>query len=55
MQKLLAEIIRYPGGYLRFTGPVTLDRFEDGEVVEHYEELGSFEECYWQRAIHGER
>jgi hypothetical protein len=55
MQKLLAEIVRYPGGYLRFTGPVALDHYRDGEVVEHHEQLGSFEECYWQRTIHGER
>ena len=55
VQKLIAEIIRYPGGYLRFTGPVSLDRYQDGEIVEHHEELGSFEECYWQREIHGDR
>ena len=55
VQKLLAELIRYPGGYLRFAGPVTLDRYEGDEVVEHWEDLGSFEECYWQHGIHGEK
>ena len=55
MQKLVAEIIRYPGGYLRFSGPVVLDRYEGGAIVEHYEAPGSFEQCYWQRDIHGER
>jgi hypothetical protein len=55
VQKLMAELIRYPGGYLRFTGPVTLDRYQGGEVVEHHEQLGSFEQCYWQRVIHGDR
>ena len=54
-QKLVAEIIRYPGGYLRFSGPVVLDRYEGGKIVEHYEAPGSFEQCYWQRDIHGER
>ena len=55
VQKIIAEIIRYPGGYLRFSGPVVLERYEGGEVAERYEEHGSFEECYWQRTIHGER
>ena len=34
---------------------VVLERYDGGEVTEHYEEHGSFEECYWQRTIHGER
>ena len=55
VQKLVAEIIRYPGGYLRFSGPVVLDRYNGDELVEHYEAPGSFEQCYWQRDIHGER
>ncbi len=55
VQKLVAEIIRYPGGYLRFSGPVTLDRYKGEELLEHYSELGSFEECYWQHGIHGEK
>jgi hypothetical protein len=55
VQKLLAKLIRYPGGYLRFAGPVTLDRYEGGEVVEHWQDQGSFEQCYWQHTIHGEK
>jgi hypothetical protein len=55
LQKLAAEIIRYPGGYLRFSGPVSLDRYQGGKVVEHYEEIGSFEQCYFARDIHGEQ
>ena len=55
LQKLLAEIIRYPGGYLRFSGPVSLDRYQGEEIVEHYEEPGSFEQCYFGREIHGEQ
>ena len=54
-RKVAAEIVRYPGGYLRFAGPVTLDRYQGGEVVEHYEEHGSFEQCYFGRAIHGKQ
>ncbi len=52
MQKVLAEIIRYPGGYQRFSGLVSLDRYEDGEVVEHHEEIGFFEQAYFARQIH---
>lgn len=48
------QIIRYPGGYLRFSGPVSLDCHQGEEVIEHFEELGSFEQCYFGRAIHGE-
>ena len=55
IQKLVAKLMRYPGGYLRFAGPVTLDQYEGDEVVEHWEDQGSFEECYWQHAIHGEK
>ncbi len=54
VQKVVAEIVRYPGGYLRFSGPVSLDRYEGEQVVEHFEELGSFEQCYFGREIHGE-
>jgi hypothetical protein len=55
LRKVLAEIIRYPGGYLRFSGPVSLDRYDGEEVVEHLEEIGSFEQCYFGRDIHGEQ
>ena len=34
---------------------MTLRLYEGDEAVEHCEDLGSFEECYWQHAIHGER
>ena len=55
MQKIVAELLRYPGGYLRFSGPVSLDRYQGGELVEHYEETGSFEECYQASEIHGDQ
>ena len=55
VQKLVAELLRYPGGYLRFSGPVSLDRYQGGELVEHYEETGSFEECYQASEIHGDQ
>jgi len=50
--KLIAKVIRYPGGYLRFAGPVSLDRYQGGELVEHYEESASFELCYLAHDIY---
>jgi hypothetical protein len=55
LRKVVAEIIRYPGGYLRFSGPVTLDRYQGKGVVEHLEELGSFEQNYYGHEMHGEQ
>ena len=55
VQKLVAELIRYPGGYLRFAGPVRLDRYQGDELVEHYEEDGSFEQSFFARELHGEQ
>lgn len=54
VKKLVAELVRYPGGYLRFSGPVTLDCLEGGEVVEHYEDAGSFEQNYFGQRLHGD-
>ncbi len=54
-QKVLAELIRYPGGYLRFSSPVSLDHYEGDELIEHYEEPGTFEETYFARELHGEQ
>jgi len=54
LMKVVAKLIKYPGGYLRFSGPVSLDCYQGGEVVEHYEETGSFEECYHASEIHEE-
>jgi len=53
VKKVMAEMIRYPGGYLRFSGPVKLDCYVGDEVVEHYEEPGSFEETYFAHRLHG--
>jgi hypothetical protein len=53
IQKLAAELIRYPGGYLRFLALVSLDCYQGNEIVEHYEETGFFEECYFASEIHG--
>ncbi len=54
-QRVLAELVRYPGGYLRFAGPTTLERYRGDELVERFEEAGSFEQSYLARDIHGER
>jgi len=53
VRKVLAQIIRYPGGYLRFSAPVSLDRYDGEHLVEHFEELGSFEQCYFGHEMHG--
>jgi hypothetical protein len=54
LQKVAAELIRYPGGYLRFSALVSLDCYEGDEVVEHYEDEGVFEQMYFARHIHEE-
>jgi hypothetical protein len=33
---------------------VTLDRLEGGQVVEHYEGAGSFEENFFGQELHGD-
>ena len=43
-----------PGGYLRFSAPVTLDRYQGDEIVEHYQEPGFFGETYFAHHLHGE-
>jgi hypothetical protein len=53
--RVVAKIIRYPGGYLRFTGPVSLDRYQDDKLVEHYEETGSFEQNFFGGELHGDQ
>ena len=54
IQKVVAEMIRYPGGYLRFSAPVSFDHYEGDELIEHYEEPGSFEQTYFGRHLHEE-
>jgi hypothetical protein len=53
--RLVAKVIRYPGGYLRFAGPVSLDRYQGGVLVEHYEETGSFEQNFFGGELHGDQ
>jgi hypothetical protein len=55
VKKLMAELVRYPGGYLRFSGPVSLDRCQGEEVIEHYEGTGSFEENFFGHKLHGDQ
>jgi hypothetical protein len=54
IQKVIAKLIRYPGGYLRFAGPVVLERYRGDVLVENYEEVGSFEQMYLGRELHEE-
>ena len=53
VKKLVAEMIRYPGGFLRFSGPVTRHGYQGDDVVEHCKEPGSFEETYFAHHLHG--
>ncbi len=50
-QKAVGEMIRYPGGYLRFQALVTLECYKGGQVVEHYELEGVFEQMYFGQKI----
>jgi hypothetical protein len=53
--RLVAKVIRYPGGYLRFTGPVSQDRYQGGKLVEHHEETASFEQNFFGGELHGDQ
>ncbi len=55
VKKLMAKLVRYPGGYLRFSGPVSLDCCQGDEVIEHYEGTGSFEENFFGHKLHGDQ
>jgi hypothetical protein len=53
-QRAVGELIRYPGGYLRVSALVDLKHYEGGELVEHLEQAGVFEQMYFARKIHEE-
>ena len=55
LQKLVAEIIRYPLRYLRFSALVSLDRYQGDERSEHQEGPGVFEQMSFARHIHDEQ
>lgn len=46
-KRLLAELARFDGAYLRFTGNVQLERFVDGELVEDVSDPGIWEMMYF--------
>jgi hypothetical protein len=46
-KRLLAELARFDGAYLRFTGNVQLERFVNGEVVENVSDPGIWEMMYF--------
>ena len=48
------KLIRYPGGYLRFSAAVSLNCYRGGLLVEHDEKAGVFEQMYFARTIHEE-
>ena len=53
-QKALLKLIRYPGGYMRFTAATSLKCYQAGKLVEQYEKTGAFEQMYFAREIHEE-
>lgn len=42
-KKLLARLVGFNGSYLRFTGKMQLERFVNGELVEHVSDPGIWE------------
>jgi hypothetical protein len=46
-KRLLAELARFDGSYLRFTGNVQLERFVEGELVEDVSDPGIWEMMYF--------
>ena len=55
LQKLVAEIIRYPLRYLRFSALVSLDRYQGDKFAEHQEGPGVFEQMSFAHHIHEEQ
>ena len=51
-QKPLLKLIRYPGGYMRFTAATSLKCYQAGNLVEQYESSGAFEEIFYKHEIH---
>jgi hypothetical protein len=47
IKHLLAELARFDGAYLRFTGNVQLERFVNGELVENVSDPGIWEMMYF--------
>jgi hypothetical protein len=46
-KRLLGELARFDGAYLRFTGNVELERFVDGELAESVSDPGIWEMMYF--------
>jgi hypothetical protein len=49
LQHFLARMIGFDGAYLRFTGTITLEKLEDGQVVETETNEAIWEEMYFGR------
>jgi hypothetical protein len=47
LNRFLAELARFDGAYLRFTGTVQLERFVNGELVENVSDPGIWEMMYF--------
>ena len=53
-QKSLLKLLRYPGGYMRFASTTSLNCYQEGNLVEHYENTGAFEQIFYAQEIHEE-
>lgn len=47
---LLAKMIGFDGGYLRFEGTATIEKFEDGKTVEKVSDPAVWELMYFGRS-----
>ncbi len=50
----MIKLIRYPGGYMRFSAATSLNCYREGKLVEHHEKTGAFEQIFYKREIHEE-
>ena len=53
-QKSLLKLLRYPGDYMRFASATSLNCYQAGKLVEHYESTGAFEQISYAHEIHEE-
>ena len=50
LKRIIARLIGFDGAYHRFTGKVTIERFEGGERVERFDDRAIWELMYFGKA-----
>ena len=50
LKRIIARLIGFDGAYHRFTGKVTMERFERGVRVDHFEDRAIWELMYFGKA-----